>query len=151
MLSRRSIFGALAATLVLAPWARAQPGGLGSTGMSGAPEHRPDNTRARDVRSRRMGPSAYESSDTPRRPDNRPDYRNAPAVRDRRGYRPDHGFYRGGRLPARYRQGRYVLNDWRGHRLSAPPRGHRWVRVGNDYLLVSNATGRISNLVRRRD
>lgn len=149
MLNRRSIFGALAAMLVLPPAAYAQPGGLGSTGMSDAPERRPDSTPARDTRSRRMGPSAYESSDTPRRPDNRPDYRNAPDVRDRRGYRPDHGLYRGGRLPSRYRHGRYGLDDWRGHRLSAPPRGHRWVRVGNDYLLVSNATGRISNLVRR--
>jgi Ni/Co efflux regulator RcnB len=39
------------------------------------------------------------------------------------------------------------VNDWRGHHLSAPPRGHPWVQVGPDYVLAAIATGVIANLV----
>ena len=35
----------------------------------------------------------------------------------------------------------YVGDDWRGHRLSAPPRGYHWVQTGGDYVLVVIATG----------
>jgi Ni/Co efflux regulator RcnB len=58
-----------------------------------------------------------------------------------RGAGPDHNFYRGGRLPPQYRGNGYVVNDWRGHRLSAPPRGYHWVQTGGDYVLVAIATG----------
>jgi Ni/Co efflux regulator RcnB len=63
-----------------------------------------------------------------------------------RGAGPNHQFYRGGRLPAQYRHRHYVVNDWRGHRLSAPPRGHHWVQTGSDYVLVAIATGIILQL-----
>ena len=39
-------------------------------------------------------------------------------------------FRRGGRLPAELRQPVYVVSNWRGHRLYAPPRGYQWVQVG---------------------
>jgi len=39
-----------------------------------------------------------------------------------------------------------VVNDWRGHRLSAPPRGYHWVQTGSDYVLVAIATGIILQL-----
>src|SRR5260221_4750489 len=66
---------------------------------------------------------------------------------DRRGHGagPDHNFYRGGRLPAYYRGHEYVVDDWRGHRLQAPPRGYQWVQVGPDYVLVAVATGIIAS------
>jgi Ni/Co efflux regulator RcnB len=51
--------------------------------------------------------------------------------------------HRGDRLPSRYRNHQYVVNNWRSHHLSAPPRGHQWVQVGADYLLVAAATGLI--------
>ena len=35
----------------------------------------------------------------------------------------------------------YMVEDWRGHRLSAPPKGYHWVQVGGDYVLVANNTG----------
>lgn len=41
-----------------------------------------------------------------------------------------------------YQHDQFVVNDWRQHNLTAPPRGYHW--VGNDsnkYLLVSIATG----------
>jgi Ni/Co efflux regulator RcnB len=34
-----------------------------------------------------------------------------------------------------------VVDDWRGHHLSAPPRGYHWVQMGGDYVLVAIATG----------
>jgi Ni/Co efflux regulator RcnB len=60
---------------------------------------------------------------------------------DGRGAGPDHNFYKGGHLPAQYRTKGYWVDDWRGHRLSAPPAGYHWVQTGGDYVLVSNNTG----------
>ena len=64
-----------------------------------------------------------------------------------RGAGPDHSFRRGDRLPWAYRQRSYVVDDWRGHRLSAPPRGYHWVQAGGDYVLVAIATGVILQLL----
>jgi Ni/Co efflux regulator RcnB len=63
------------------------------------------------------------------------------------GYGPDHNMRRGDRLPNRYRSHQYVVDNWRAHHLSAPPRGHHWVQVGADYVLVAAATGLIVNAV----
>ena len=54
---------------------------------------------------------------------------------------------KGGRLPAEYRHRQYVVENWRAHRLSAPPRGYHWVQHGNDYVLASIATGIIAQLL----
>jgi Ni/Co efflux regulator RcnB len=66
---------------------------------------------------------------------------------DPRGARPDHNFRRGDRLPPDMRHRQYVVDDWRGHHLSAPPRGYHWVQSGSDYLLVAIATGVILQLL----
>jgi Ni/Co efflux regulator RcnB len=66
---------------------------------------------------------------------------------DERGAGPNHEFRRGGRLPAEYRHNQYVVDDWRGHNLSAPPRGYHWVQTGGDYVLVAIATGVILQLL----
>lgn len=65
----------------------------------------------------------------------------------RRGGGPDHNWYKGSRVPPQYRSQHYVVNDWRGHRLSAPPRGYHWIQNGGDYLLVAIATGVIASMV----
>ena len=57
---------------------------------------------------------------------------------------------RGGYIPREYRDRQYVVNDWRGHNLSAPPRGYQWVQHGSDYLLVALATGLIAQLLSNR-
>jgi len=67
--------------------------------------------------------------------------------RDERGAGPYHEFHRGQRLPIEYRSRQYVVDDWRGHRLSAPPRGYHWVQTGGDYVLVAIATGIILQLL----
>ena len=58
-----------------------------------------------------------------------------------RGAGPNHEWRRGNSLPSEYRDNRYVVNDWRGHHLSAPPRGYHWVQVNGDYVLAAVATG----------
>ena len=72
---------------------------------------------------------------------------NFDARRDERGAGPDHQFRRGGRLPPEYRNNQYVVNDWRGHHLSAPPRGYHWVQTGGDYVLAAIGTGIILQLL----
>ncbi len=67
--------------------------------------------------------------------------------RDGRGAGPDHQYYRGDRLSPEYRHRNYVVDDWRGHNLNAPPRGYHWVQVGGDYVLVAIATGIILQLL----
>ena len=66
---------------------------------------------------------------------------------DERGAGPDHAFHRGERLPAENRHRQYVVDDWRGHNLSSPPRGYHWVQTGSDYVLVAIATGIIAQLL----
>jgi len=87
------------------------------------------------------------------RRDDRRDYREA--RRDdrredrhaRRGAGPRHDLYRGNRLPTNYHHKQYVVDNWRSHRLSAPPRGYHWVQVGNDYVLAAIATGIIASVL----
>jgi Ni/Co efflux regulator RcnB len=67
--------------------------------------------------------------------------------RGERGAGPDHAYYRGERMPLQYRSRQYVVEDWRSHRLSAPPRGYHWVQSGGDYVLVAIATGIILQLL----
>lgn len=64
-----------------------------------------------------------------------------------RGAGPNHNFRRGGYLPPQYRHRQYVVEDWRGHRLSAPPRGYHWVQTGGDYVLAAIATGVILQIL----
>jgi len=100
--------------------------------------------------------------------DQRADHRNDRDHRDQRamGNRGDHDrgdrdrghdnfaygargpeWHRGGRLPSQYRNHQYVVDNWRAHHLSAPPRGYHWVQVGNDYVLAAIATGLIAQLL----
>jgi len=67
--------------------------------------------------------------------------------REERGAGPNHEFHRGERLPVQYRHWNNVVNDWRGHNLSAPPRGYHWIQTGGDYVLVAIATGIILQLL----
>lgn len=80
-----------------------------------------------------------------------PPHYQEPAYRDDRVYErgagPDHAFHRGARLPAHYRSYHYVVEDWRDHHLTAPPRGYHWVQTGADYVLVAIATGVILQLL----
>jgi Ni/Co efflux regulator RcnB len=63
-----------------------------------------------------------------------------------KGFRADHRWGRGERLPQAYRGRNYVV-DHRRYGLSAPPRGYEYVRVGNDVVLTAVATGVIASVV----
>lgn len=74
---------------------------------------------------------------------NHANQRNDHGRYERRGAGPRHDIHKGRYLPREYRSKHYVVNDWRGHRLSAPPRGHHWVQTGGDYALVRIGSGLI--------
>jgi Ni/Co efflux regulator RcnB len=67
--------------------------------------------------------------------------------KDEHGAGPDQRWHRGDRLPIEYRHRSYVVDDWRGHHLNAPPRGYYWVQNGNDYLLIAITSGVIAQLI----
>jgi Ni/Co efflux regulator RcnB len=96
---------------------------------------------------------AQQHNDGPRGDDHRNDNNNrmydARNFRrdDHRGGGPRHDLRRGQRLSQEYRDNRYVVNDWRARRLSAPPRGQHWVQAGNDYVLAAIATGVITQIL----
>ncbi|MEQ1515597.1 MAG: RcnB family protein [Usitatibacteraceae bacterium] len=113
--------------------------------------------RSGDRNDRNDQPQRYSQQDrrdsndrNDNRNDNRGNNRGNHGQRDNhqtRGAGPNHNFYKGGRLPAENRNRQYVVDDWRGHRLSAPPRGYHWVQTGGDYVLVAIATGIIAQLL----
>lgn len=110
-----------------------------------------DNRGRQDRGDRYENRGGYDRGD---RYDNRGRYRGGPppyapayGYRNGRGAGPDHNFYRGGRLPSQWRSNQYVVDDWRGHRLSAPPRGYHWVQTGGDYVLIAITTGIIASIL----
>ena len=56
-------------------------------------------------------------------------------------------FKRGRYIPREYRNRQYVVVNHHHHRLTAPPRGHHWVQVGGDYVLIAVATGLIAHII----
>jgi len=84
--------------------------------------------------------------------DRRNDRRDA---RNDRNFRNNHRYYnarspefrRGHYIPYEFRSRQYVVVDHRGHRLAQAPRGHQWVQVGSDYVLIAIATGLIANII----
>lgn len=56
-------------------------------------------------------------------------------------------FRRGGHIPREFRSRQYFINDYRMYSLPPPPRGHQWVQVGADYVLIAIATGLIVNIL----
>ncbi len=63
------------------------------------------------------------------------------------GAGPHRDLFVGSRLPQAYWDGRHKVRDWRRARLSAPLPGHNWHRIGNDFVLSSVHTGKISRVV----
>jgi len=113
--------------------------GRNEQGQRGNPQDRRDNDAREHGRRENEG-----------RPQDRRDFGGRASADERRqgrGVGRNHEFYRGDRLPAEYRHRQYVINDWRGHNLSAPPRGYQWVQSGGDYILIAVATGIIAQLL----
>jgi len=134
MKTTRITAAVLALTLGFATLASAQP-------RDGRDDHRGGPPGQQHGRADRGGPDHRGG------PDRRMDHRGPDRRADGRGAGPDHNWHRGDRLPVQYRSRQYVVDDWRGHRLSAPPRGYHWVQTGGDYVLVAIATGVIASLI----
>lgn len=152
MTCKTLISAALAVTLAFSGTTFAQGRDTRNDGNDRNHDNRPRGEQGPRAAPRGMQP---DRRDNDRRPDMRNDgYRNMPGrgygppqVRYDRGAGPNHAYYPGQRLPAYYRSRSYVVEDWRGHRLSAPPRGYHWVQTGGDYVLVAIATGIILQLL----
>lgn len=50
----------------------------------------------------------------------------------------------GHRFDRAYYGDRYWVRDYRSYRLPAPRAGHRWVRYGNDVVMVNTRNGRVA-------
>lgn len=111
--------------------------GAGAVGVQAQPRPPQDSQRHDDRRHDDRRPVPQSQRHDSHRPD----------ARSHRGAGPDHRWVRGSRVPPQYRAHGYVVNDWRGHRLSAPPRGYRWIQNGGDYLLVAIASGVVAQIV----
>ncbi len=128
-----------------------------SAQRGGPPQARPDGRQGEQRGNQGRGPERRDDGNRQyeRRDDRNQQYDRRggqPQARwdnDRgpRGAGPNHQYYRGDRMPQYYRSRMYVVDDWRGHRLSAPPRGYHWVQSGGDYVLVAIATGIILQLI----
>lgn len=97
------------------------------------------------------GQRGYNNPPGQRGYNNQP-YHNAPQVypnarHGERGVGPGYRYYRGDRMPLESRRRQYVVEDWRGHHLTPPPRGYHWVQSGGDYVLVAIATGIILQIL----
>lgn len=119
---------------------------VGVSGVASAQDRHDDNRRGGQERNgpNRGGPDFSRHDE---RRNDREDYRHDDRRDANRGAGPRHDLRKGGRLPNEYRNRQYVVNDWRGHHLSAPPRGYHWVQTGSDYVLVGIATGVIASLL----
>ena len=148
MKSKAAVCTLLAASLLTGPFALAQGDAPYAKNQPYYQQLERDHDRGRRQDARQHNDrrdQRYEQRHDRRdqRYDQRYDYR----YRGERGVGPNHSYYRGSYLPPQYRTRHYVVDDWRGHRLSAPPRGYQWVQNGGDYILVAIATGVILNLL----
>ncbi len=127
---------------------------LASTGAAFAQGRDERGDRGREQRATQDDRGQGQLRGQEYRRDERRDERREEFRREERregwGAGPYHHYYRGGYLPREARHYHYVVNDWRGHYLYAPPRGYYWVQSGADYLLVAIATGLIVETVLHR-
>nr|GEU28184.1 hypothetical protein [Tanacetum cinerariifolium] len=113
-----------------------------ATAQNRGPDHH-DNDRGRSEKHDDRHDDRRDDRNGPDRRNDRVDYRHDDRGPNR-GAGPRHDLHKGHRLPPEYRSKQYVVDNWRGHRLSAPPRGYHWVQTGADYVLVGIATGVIA-------
>ncbi len=61
------------------------------------------------------------------------------------------GLREGGIVPYNLRAGgHYIHEDWRGSGLRRPPRGASWLKIGGDFILADDRTGRILDVENAR-
>jgi Ni/Co efflux regulator RcnB len=68
-------------------------------------------------------------------------------VRNNRYAASNHRWARGQRFDRRQASNYRVINNYRGYRLNAPPRGYQWVQSGNDAVLIAITSGLIGAVI----
>lgn len=58
-----------------------------------------------------------------------------------------HRWAKGQRFDRRQASNYRVINNYRGYRLNAPPRGYQWVQSGNDAVLIAITSGIIGAVI----
>jgi Ni/Co efflux regulator RcnB len=139
MKSKKAVCALIALSLMTGPYALAQGN---SDNDRNNRDHQKQGQRADEQGRRNLQRQPPNRAANPAYGNNNQRYQE-----QERGAGPDHAFHRGGRLPIQYRSHQYVVEDWRSHNLSAPPRGYHWVQSGSDYVLVAIATGIILQLL----
>lgn len=71
-----------------------------------------------------------------------------PAFRYPPGFRA-HRWHRGAILPPTFMASPFFWDDWRRIGIGPPPPGRRWVRYGQDLLLVNTRTRRVEDVIPR--
>ena len=136
---------------------------LGALLISGSAVHAQDYNRDRrpDQSADRPNDRAYDRRDD-RRDARRDDHRDGRGDHrewgDREGFNREwgsrgadwnHQWRRGERLPdGYYRDRRYIVDDWRAHRLPPPRYGYHWIRYGDGYCMSRDSDGYIYRFIR---
>lgn len=149
---KRLIIAAAALSLLGASAAAAQPRPYGDRDRDGVPNRydaRPNNPNngPRGDRDRDGIPNRYDRNDNRYSYGGRQyDRYRGPAYNYPRGYnyRP---WARGQVLPRGYFASPYYIDNYSAYRLRPPPRGYRYVRVGNDVVLAAIAGGLIAEVI----
>jgi Ni/Co efflux regulator RcnB len=68
-------------------------------------------------------------------------------VRNNRQTVANHRWAKGQRFDRRQASNYRVINNYRGYRLNAPPRGYQWVQSGNDAVLIAITSGLIGAVI----
>lgn len=106
----------------------------------------PPNDRDPEMRHAAQGPQGPNDMKQHRMDDRRDGPQGGPTHDN--GPRPHLDWKKGDRVPRDYRSNsKHYVSDWKRHDLPAPPRGHRWLKINGDYVLVAIATGIIGSIV----
>ena len=155
-MKRATLIGTLVASLLTGTAAFAGPGDRGHDGHDwnrGRPQAHHEDRRdygRHDNDRHDYGRRDYDRHDY--RPYAREYYRAPERYGYYRPYTRPYGFYshrwiRGERLPVAYYSRPYVIDDYYGYGLYAPPRGYHWVHVDGDAVLAAVATGIVLDTV----
>ena len=163
-MKRAALIGTLVVSLVTGSAAFADSRGNGHDNDRGGRDSNRERSSSNHGDRHESDRRDFDRRDNGRRDYDRHDFR--PYAYSRDGYRSSeryggygynsysrpHGYFehrwsRGERLPLAFYGRPYVIDDYYGYGLYAPPRGHHWVRVDGDAVLAAVATGIVLDTV----
>lgn len=130
---KKIIMALATTTLVASPIISAQ-----AQAQSYGPQHRQQQTRT-VVKQQPNGRTVVKQKTTVRN--------NGNVYRPNRNAVVNHRWAKGQRFDRRQATNYRVINNYRGYRLNAPPRGYQWVQSGNDAVLIAITSGIIGAVI----